>query len=61
MSTETKTYSIEQACKVLNFSRQTIYEEINSGRLKTYKVGTRRFVSVGAIDTYIKDRELETA
>jgi len=50
-------YSIIQLMEVLHVSRQTIYDEINSGRLKTFKIGRRRFVSDDALRKYIKDRE----
>jgi excisionase family DNA binding protein len=51
--------SIRDASKILKVSIQTIYNEINSGRLKTYKIGRRRFVSADALHKYIKDRETE--
>ena len=53
-------YSINQLMEVLHVSRQTVYDEINSGRLKTFKIGRRRFVSDDALREYIKDREEET-
>jgi len=52
-------YSINQLMEVLHVSRQTVYDEINSGRLKTFKIGRRRFVSDDALREYIKDREEE--
>ena len=51
--------SIRDTSKILKVSIQTIYNEISSGRLKTYKIGRRRFVSADAIHKYIKDREAE--
>ena len=53
------TYSIEEAMKELNISRQIIYNEVNSGRLKTYTIGRRRFISRDAIAAFIRDREKE--
>jgi len=50
-------YSINQLMEVLHVSRQTVYDEINSGRLKTFRIGRRRFVSDDALRKYIKDRE----
>ncbi len=39
-------YSIADVCKILGVCRDTVYREINSGKLKTFKVGARRrFVS----------------
>lgn len=51
--------SIRDTSKILKVSIQTIYNEISSGRLKTYKIGRRRFVSADAMHKYIKDREAE--
>ena len=53
--------SIDSTIKKLNQSRAKLYEEINSGRLKTFKVGRRRYISDEAIDQYIHDREAEEA
>jgi len=60
MKLENFSYSIIQLIEVLHVSRQTVYDEINSGRLKTFKIGRRRFVSDDALREYIKDREEET-
>ena len=54
-------HSIPGAQKRLQFgSRQTIYNEINAGRLRSYKVGRRRFISEEACVDYIRAREAET-
>ena len=43
---EPLSHSIQGAQERLKFgSRQTVYNEINSGRLRSYKVGSRRFIS----------------
>ena len=56
------TYGVQDAAELLNLSRTTVYKEINAGRLRTYKVGSkRRFISADAIDQYIRDREAETS
>jgi len=54
-------YSIEEFAKLLGVCKQTIYNEINNGNLKTFKVGRRRFVSPQAGTKYIADREDATA
>jgi excisionase family DNA binding protein len=53
-------YSIPDVMTVLNISRQTVYDEINSGRLRSFKVKARRLVSANAISEYIREREEET-
>jgi len=57
MKLENFSYSIIQLMEILHVSRQTVYDEINSGRLKTFKIGRRRFVSDDALRKYIEDRE----
>lgn len=62
MTTHQKlTYSIPEVCIELNLCRQSVYHEINAGRLSTYRVGTRRFVSRRALEAYVADREAEAA
>lgn len=53
-------YSIEDATELLNISRVMIYREINAGRIKTFNVGRRRFISHRAMEEYIADREKES-
>ena len=49
--------SVEDACKALSTSRQRLYDLINEGRIRSYKEGKRRFISVAAIHDYIGERE----
>lgn len=51
--------SMNEAAQVLNIGHQKLYDEINSGRLRTYKVGRRRYCSGEAILEFIHDREAE--
>lgn len=53
-------YSIREVEQALHLSHQTVYNEINAGRLKTYRVGRRRFISHDALHQYVWDREQET-
>jgi excisionase family DNA binding protein len=53
--------NIEEAHTVMRVSRQTFYDEVNAGRLRTFMVGRRRLVSVEAIRDWIRDCELATA
>lgn len=52
-------YTVDDAVHVLGLSRPTIYREISAGRLRTYHVGRRRYVSAEAIREYIAAREAE--
>ena len=54
------THTISGTKERLEFgSRQTVYNEINAGRLESYKVGRRRFVSEEACVKYVRAREAE--
>ena len=48
-------YRVEEAAEALRLSRDTVYELIRSGRLRTIKVGSRRLVPVVALHEYIAD------
>lgn len=54
-----KLYTVSETMQLLNMSRQTYYNEINSGRLKSVKVGTRRFNTAAQIKAYIDMLEKE--
>lgn len=64
MNTNTATelrraYSIAGAEQQLEVSHATIYELIKEKKLKTYKVGRRRYVSGEALNDFIRAREAE--
>ena len=55
------THSVNGATKRLGFgSRQTTYNAINDGSLRSYKVGKRRFISEEACIEFVRAREAET-
>lgn len=43
-----QTYTVPQFIDAFKVGRTTTYEEISSGRLATYKVGRRRYISTRA-------------
>ena len=45
--------SITQACRVLGFSRTTLYAQLASGRLRSVTVGRRRFIPCEAMEEFI--------
>jgi excisionase family DNA binding protein len=59
VSEKTVSHSIPEACSALGISRQTLYDLINAGELRSYNVGRRRFVSHQAILDLIKRKETE--
>lgn len=58
---EKQALSIDAATEVMGLSRPTIYREIQAGRLRTFHVGRRRYISADAIREYIAAREAEAA
>jgi hypothetical protein len=54
-------YSIKDLLELTHRGRAKIYEDNALGRLKTYKVGKRRFASPTALDEYIELEEREGA
>lgn len=55
------TYTMTEAAEALGIGHQKLYDEINAGRLRTYRVGRRRYASAEAVHDYIRDREREAA
>jgi excisionase family DNA binding protein len=52
-------YRPEEAGVKLGLGRTTVYAEIRSGRLRSFRVGKRRLVPASALITYIDDRLAE--
>ena len=52
-------HSIEGVRERLQINRNLIYKEINAGRLRSYKVGRRRFITEEACVEYVRAREAE--
>jgi excisionase family DNA binding protein len=56
----TKGLSVEEACQALaGCGRGRIYEAINSGELRSFKIGKRRIIPSDAVDEYLKRKEAE--
>ena len=54
-----KVHSIAGAEHELNVSHATMYGLIKENKIKTYKVGRRRYVSDEALNDFIRAREAE--
>lgn len=54
-------YEIPEVMNTLRLSRQGVYNLINEGKLSTFMVGRRRFVSGEALAQFIRSRELQGA
>lgn len=44
---------VEEAARALGIGRSLVYDLIRSGRLRSFKVGSRRLIPVSAIDEAI--------
>jgi len=50
-------HSIEEVCGITRLSRPTVRKEINSGDLRSFRVGRRLFVAHGALLKWIASKE----
>jgi excisionase family DNA binding protein len=57
MTNPTQSLTIEEAMHSLRTSRAAVYRIINSGDLRTFKIGRRRYTTPQAIADFIKARE----
>lgn len=51
------TLAVEEVMSLTGLSRQTIYDEINIGRLTSFKLGRRRLISRAALEAWISAME----
>lgn len=59
MNTEQIAYSVEEAMRITRIGRTRFYQEINSGKLRTFKAGRRRLVSAEALYDWVHRLEAE--
>ena len=48
-------YSINDVLKLLSIGRAGLYADIRTGKLKTYKIGKRRFTDPEELDRYVEN------
>lgn len=46
-------YTIDETSKIIRVGRTRLYEEINNGRLKAFKVGKRTLISDASIQDWL--------
>lgn len=46
--------SIDEASKSIGLGRSTIYDLINSGKLKSLKIGSRRIISIESLNEFLR-------
>jgi hypothetical protein len=56
----TQTFTINQFISTFKLGRTRTYQEIDSGRLTTYKVGRNRYISGSAAEAWQRRLEAET-
>lgn len=59
LSASRHAFTVSEFCDAYGLGRTRLFEEIKSGRLLTYTVGRRRFISVSAAELW--QRRLEAA
>ena len=47
-------YTVADCLVLLSMSRGRFYEDVNNGKLKTYKIGKRRYIDPKDIDEYVE-------
>lgn len=57
---DTKAFTIDEFTDTYKVGRTIAYEEIASGRLKTYKLGRRRYISANAAADWQRRLEAES-
>ncbi|HPB76278.1 MAG TPA: helix-turn-helix domain-containing protein [Chromatiaceae bacterium] len=53
--------SVAEAMEALDLSRQTIYNEINAKRLRSFKLGRRRLIPADGIPEWVSMMERQVA
>ena len=54
-----KLLGVDEVCDLTGLGRSTIYGEVNSARLRSIKVGTRRLIPLSALDEWISEKAEE--
>jgi excisionase family DNA binding protein len=49
-------FTVNEACGVLHLSRPVVYQLINSGELRSFKVGNARRIPAQALEEYVASK-----
>jgi len=49
-------FTVNEACEVLHLSRPVVYQLINSGELRSFKVGNARRIPAQALEDFVATR-----
>jgi excisionase family DNA binding protein len=50
-------YTFAEVCEALGLGKSWLYETVNRGELRSFKIGRRRMVSAAALQEFIHDLE----
>lgn len=54
-------YPFEEGIELIGLGRTTAFEEAKEGRLRTYWIGRKRFITREALIAYVREREAEVS
>ena len=49
--------SLKEVCELTGLKKDLIYQEVNNGRLKSFKIGRRRLFTPASVNEWIKQAE----
>lgn len=50
-------FNVEEVMDSLGLSRQSVYNEINAGRLRSFKLGRRRLIPADAVPDWVRSMQ----
>ncbi|CAA9889974.1 DNA binding domain-containing protein, excisionase family [Candidatus Methylobacter favarea] len=59
MVTQNQNRTMDEAREWLRISQPTLYKLINENKLKTYKIGRRRFTTIQELENFVRQQEDE--
>jgi excisionase family DNA binding protein len=60
MNSDQVLFDIRNVCRITGLGRSRIYVELQAGRLRSIKVGSRRLIPNAALEQWIAERLAET-
>lgn len=58
---ERQTLTVAEVARALGITHPTVYSQIHAGRLRSFKIGRRRFITRQALNEFIALMERETS
>jgi excisionase family DNA binding protein len=54
LDSERRGYSVDEVARLYRIARQTVYDELNAGRLPSMKIGKRRVITPAHLEAWEK-------